>query len=69
MERRILPALANNEWQYGTDGKTWTTAPVTLTAKTTIEGLTPGTLYYFRYRPVTKLGEGDWSAIVTLVMS
>jgi hypothetical protein len=42
---------------------------VTLQAKTTIESLTPGTTYSFRYRPVTKAGEGDWSGVTTLVMS
>ena len=60
---------ASYEWQYSTDGKTWTNMPVTLKAKTTIEGLIPGTTYSFRYRAVTKAGEGDWSAIANLVMS
>jgi hypothetical protein len=59
---------ASYEWQYSTDGKTWTTVPATLTAKTTIENLTPGTLYSFRFRAVTKAGEGNWSDVVTLVM-
>jgi hypothetical protein len=60
---------ASYEWQYGTDGKTWTTMPVTLKAKTIVENLTPGTSYSFRYRAVTKAGEGDWSNIATLVMT
>ena len=59
---------ASYEWRYSTDGKTWTTVPATLTAKTVIENLTPGTLYYFRYRAVTTAGEGNWSDVVTLVM-
>ena len=70
LERRgRLRELTPYEWQYGTDGKTWTNMPVTLPAKTTIENLTPGTQYSFRYRAVTKAGEGDWSMSATLVMT
>jgi hypothetical protein len=57
------------EWQYSTDGgKTWVLAPVTLQAKATIVGLTPGATVQFRYRPVTKTGEGDWSQTVVLIV-
>jgi len=57
------------EWVYSTDGgKTWTTSPVTLQAKTTVTGLTPGATVQFRYRPVTKAGEGDWSQTVVLLV-
>jgi hypothetical protein len=55
------------EWQTSTDGgKTWTSAPATLQAKTTVTGLTPGATVLFRYKSVTKTGEGDWSEGVTL---
>jgi hypothetical protein len=40
--------------------QTWITAPVTLQAKTTIAGFAPGATVLFKYRPVTKAGEGDW---------
>jgi hypothetical protein len=61
---------ASYEWQYSADGgKTWITAPVTLQAKTTIAGLVPGAAVLFKYRPVTKTGEGDWSQAVSLVVS
>jgi hypothetical protein len=60
---------ASYEWQYSTDGgKTWLLAPVTLQAKTTILGLTSGVAVQFRYRAVTKTGEGDWSQTVVLVV-
>jgi len=53
---------ASYEWQYSTDGgKTWVQAPGTLQTKTTITGLTPGVTVTFRYRALTKTGEGDWS--------
>jgi hypothetical protein len=60
---------ASYEWEYSTDGgKTWVTAPSTLQAKTTVPGLTPGATVQFRYRPVTKTGEGDWSQPVSLIL-
>ena len=60
---------ASYEWQYSADGgKTWQSAPVTLQAKTTILGLTPGATVTFRYRGVTKTGEGDWSQLVTVIV-
>jgi hypothetical protein len=60
---------ASYEWQYSTDGgKTWLSAPVTLQAKTTISGLTPGGTVTFRYRGVTKTGEGDWSQLITAIV-
>lgn len=60
---------ASYEWGYSTDGgKTWAVAPTTLQAKTSIAGLTPGATVQFKYRPVTKTGEGDWSRPVSLLV-
>ncbi|MGD0527593.1 MAG: fibronectin type III domain-containing protein [Polyangiaceae bacterium] len=60
---------ASYEWQYSTDGgKTWVLTPVTLQAKTTVPGLTPGSTVEFRYRPVTKTGEENWSQTVSLIV-
>ncbi len=66
---KAAASRASYEWQYSTDQKTWTNLPTTLSAKTTVLALTPATTYSFRYRAVTKAGEGDWSASATLVMS
>ena len=52
------------EWQYSLDQKTWTAMPVTLQAKTDVSGLTSGTTYAFRFRPVLKAGEATWSQVV-----
>jgi len=60
---------ASYEWQYSTDQKTWTVLPVTLQAKTDVGGLTVGTTYYFRVRPVTLTGEGNWTQVVSLNVS
>jgi hypothetical protein len=56
------------EWQYGTDGRTWNRAPMTLQASTVLFGLTPGTTYSFRLRVVTKEGEASWSDVLSLVV-
>jgi predicted phage tail protein len=60
---------ASYEWQYSADGgKTWVTAPATLQAKTTVAGLVPGSTVQFKYRAVTKTGEGDWSQPLSLLV-
>jgi hypothetical protein len=56
-------------WGFGTDGKTFTSAPETTKRKTSIANLTPGTLYSFRHRTLTpKGGLSDWGQIVTLMV-
>jgi hypothetical protein len=60
---------ASYEWQSSTDGgKTWVSAPVTLQARTTFTGLAAGTTAMFRYKAVTKAGEGDWSQPAALLV-
>jgi hypothetical protein len=60
---------ASYEWQYSADGgKTWVTAPATLQARTTIAGLASGSTVQFRYRAVTRTGEGDWSPPASLMV-
>jgi hypothetical protein len=54
-------------WQYSLDGgKTWVDAASTLQAKATITGLTPGATVQFRYQPLIKTGEENWSQVVQL---
>jgi hypothetical protein len=65
----VAARRASYEWQYSTDGgKTWVAAPGTLKATTTVTGLPVGTPVQFRYRALTKAGEGDWSQAVVLVV-
>jgi hypothetical protein len=45
------------------------TAPATLQAKTKIAGLVPGANVQFKFRAVTKTGEGDWSQPASLIVS
>lgn len=56
------------EWQWSTDGKTWTAVPTTIRAKTSITGLTPGTTIYVRHAVVTKNGVGDFGQVVSMMV-
>ena len=65
----VAARRASYEWQYSTDGgKTWVTAPVTLQSKTTLLGLPAGTTVMFRSRAVTKVGEGEWTQVASLLV-
>lgn len=68
-----VPAVARRaayDWQYCTDaGKTWIDMPGTLRAKTTLSGLAPQTTVLFRYRALTKTGEGEWSPPISHFVS
>ena len=67
---RVAARRAAYHWQYSTDaGKTWVAAPSTLQARTSISGLSPGVTAAFRYRPMTKNGEGDWSEPNSLIVT
>jgi hypothetical protein len=60
---------ASYEWQSSVDGgKTWVSLAATLQAKTTVLGLTPGAAVSFRYRAVTKTGEGDWAQAIQVIV-
>jgi hypothetical protein len=48
-------------WQYSEDGAHWIDLEPTLSAQTTLDSLTPGKTYYFRFAVVTKNGRSDWS--------
>ena len=56
------------DWQYGPDGVNWLNAPSTLGGTTDIRGLARAVRYAFRFRCLTKAGEGDWCQIVWLLV-
>ena len=56
------------EWQWSTDGKTWTSLPTTIQANTSITGLTPGTTIYVRHAVVTKTGVSDFGQVVNMMV-
>jgi hypothetical protein len=49
--------------------ETGSTPPASLQAKTVITGLTTGTTVDFRFRGVTKAGEGAYSQVVQILVS
>jgi hypothetical protein len=57
------------EWQYSIDQKTWAEVPPTLQSKVHVVGLTAATAYFFRFRGITKAGAGDWSGVVSLLVT
>lgn len=66
---RSVARRASYEWAWSADaGKTWTALPSTLQAKTTVPNLPVGTSCAFRFRAVTKAGEGDWSQVITMLV-
>jgi hypothetical protein len=57
------------DWECSTDGgKTWLLLPSTMQAKTSVTGLTPRATVQFRYRALTKTGEGDWSQPLSFIV-
>ena len=66
---KAVKGSRSNEWQYSTDGKTWTYAPPSTSAKTVLTDLQTGVLTYFRHRPVLKAGAGAWSQPVSMLVA
>jgi hypothetical protein len=68
LDARAVAADASYYWQWSTDMKSWVSVPETKKASTTITGLTPATMYYFRFRALTRKGMTDWSQDVSLLV-
>jgi hypothetical protein len=64
---RAVKGRASYQWQVSTDQHTWTDLPPTIHAKTTVTGLTPATVYAFRFRSLTAAGLSEWSTVVTII--
>jgi len=54
-------------WQTSLDAKSWSDLPATVKASTTVTGLTPATMCYFRFRTLTSAGLSDWSIVVSII--
>lgn len=69
VEAKAVARRAAYEWQWSSDGgKTWTAVPPTLQSRTTVTSLPVGTSCSFRFRPLSRTGEGDWSQVVTYLV-
>jgi hypothetical protein len=60
--------VASFDRQISLDGTHWTEGPSTVHASVDLEGLTPGTTYWFRYRTLTRNGSSDWSDPIKLLV-
>jgi hypothetical protein len=54
-------------WQMSTNLTTWTSLPDTVVASTHVTGLTPVTMYYFRFCTLGVDGTSDWSAPISFI--
>jgi hypothetical protein len=69
IEAKAVAKRAAYEWQWSADGgKTWTSLPPTLQARTTVAGLPVGVTCSFRVRALTRTGEGDWGQTITYLV-
>ena len=64
---RLAP-IATYFWEFSLDQKIWTSAPETMRARLLLTGLTPGQVYYFRFRAHTRKGPVDYSQVVSLLV-
>lgn len=65
--KAVSPAAAYY-WQHSLDQQTWTSVPETMRAGTVIAGLTSASMYYFRFRALTRAGEVGFSQVVNLLV-
>jgi hypothetical protein len=63
-----VAATAVYFWQFSTDQKNWSDVPMSMKAKVVVNGLTPGQVYYFRFRAETRKGPVDYSQVVSLMV-
>ena len=63
----VAEAPGPHEWRWSLDGLNWTYLPATYVAKTSADGFTPLSLYYFTNRPILRNGVvSDWSVAISL---
>jgi hypothetical protein len=55
-------------WQYSLNQVDWVSVPEMTQTSTTIGGLTPGRIYYFRFRTLKPSGLTDFSQVVSLMV-
>ncbi|MCD6067652.1 MAG: hypothetical protein K0S33_2478 [Bacteroidetes bacterium] len=55
-------------WEYSVDNATWVDAGGTKQSRTEINGLTPGSRYWFRYALIDKDGQQPWSEPLSIIV-
>jgi hypothetical protein len=67
LDAKAFIGQGSYEWQMSTAPGVWTDLPPGVKASILVTGLTPVTLYSFRYRTLTKVGLSDWSMVTTII--
>jgi hypothetical protein len=64
---KAIAGARSYHWQMSSDSKVWADLAPTTDASTTVSGLTPVTMYYFRFRTFGTAGYSDWSTFVSAI--
>ncbi len=67
LDAKAAKKRASYQWQRSVDQVSWIDLPATMHASTLVTGLTPATIYYFRFRTLTAEGLSEWSAAVSFI--
>jgi hypothetical protein len=67
--KSVAIAFTGNPYLPSPPGETWIDLPPTLQANTSLSGLALGTRTFFRLRVQGKDGLGDWSEVVSLIVT
>jgi hypothetical protein len=68
LDAKAVAHSATYYWEFSLDQVNWSVVPETMQASTIISGLTPGKVYYFRFRALTRKGKRDYSQPVSLMV-
>ena len=68
VETKRVTGPVQYQWQVSDDQSTWSDLPHTFKASTSVNGLAPLKVYWFRFRTLTKTGVSGWSAPVSLIV-
>lgn len=67
LEAKALQRPVVYRWQMSTNQQDWTDLPESFESRSTVEGLTAGTVHAFRLRTLTRKGLSAWSDPITIV--
>jgi hypothetical protein len=68
LRAKAVARPATYYWEHSLDQTTWTRAPETMKATTTIAGLQAAHTYAFRFRALTTGGPREYSQVVSLLV-
>jgi hypothetical protein len=69
LDAKAVAPDATYFFQYSMNQKDWVSVPEVMKCKTIVSGLTSATVYYFRFRAISRKGRHDWSQVVSLIVT